>query len=151
MTDNNSTATAFTAMIVIGGLIGIISLFFAWADYDGFTMSGGRYVLEVTLSPEHILEDVTVLMPHVVLILSLIVTILGLSAIKKQDSAVGRTAIVCGILVIIAAIAWVYMPSEMWLPEWTGVGTYIAAAAGVLMVISGVLRNRVPTKSEGTL
>jgi hypothetical protein len=145
MAENNSSALAFSAFIIIGGLLGILSVFLAWIDFGGlFTMSGWEIIQNSIESPSlsTLEDDYFKWMPLVVLIFGALGLLLGISAIAKPNKVAGGGAAFCGILMIIAVIVYMMysIAPNVILMEYSGIGTFLAGGAGTLLLIFGLLR-----------
>ena len=144
MTDFKAKSSIFSFLIIIGALVGIVSVFTAWISIDfGFfgsiSWSGWEIVRSGLDQPDlgNLSSNYVQWMPLVVLLFSVIALLIGLAALVKPRKEMGIGAVLCGIITIIAA-ALFYLDGD--LSGVIGNGVYIAMAAGAIMFIFGALR-----------
>jgi uncharacterized membrane protein (UPF0136 family) len=133
MADFKVTSSIYSTLIIIGGLVGIVSVFMAWLDVD-------RTGWEIINNPIYgsIADSYIQWMPLVVLIIAFNGLFAGLTALIRPRKGIGAGAIVCGILMIVAAVLF-FIHDKPILTD-NGAGVYLAMVAGVLLVIFGALR-----------
>jgi hypothetical protein len=128
-------------MIMIGGLIGILAVFTAWISMDLLIVKVSMTGWEITKEAFKDGSDYAQWMPLLVLIFSVIALLIGLSTFVKPHKAAGAGALASGILVLIFVILfWTYTEPGYHMSDWVSTGVYLAAAAGVLILIFGALR-----------
>ncbi|MDR2699176.1 MAG: hypothetical protein LBB30_05840 [Candidatus Methanoplasma sp.] len=139
MANVKSTTSIYAIIVVLGALAGIIGVFMAWFDFIG-SFTGWdciKLVTEDISVIEYFKEIYPLYMPLIVLVFSVFGLLSGLITILKPGRIGGGGAAFCGILVLIAAIVF------MWKLDFTteifGIGLYLAAVAGALMFIFGAL------------
>lgn len=137
-------------MILIGGLIGVLSLFMIWVDGgNGLSATGwdAAYNYNTFLLP---LVGYTnfylVWIPMIVLMLSLSGVADGATLIVRRRVRGGMTSAVFGAIILVAVIIFSRFSTPLTqtcsfnMADYLGIGVYMAAAAGALMLIFGALR-----------
>jgi len=148
MKDNKARSSAFSILIIVGGLIGIIAVFLAWLSMEWggitiFSMSGWEVMREGFDQPNlsNLSDNYVQWMPLIVLLFSVIALFIGLAALVKPKKEMGIGAVMCGIIMIIAAIVfYTYKSFGVAVSDFAGMGIYLAMAAGVVLLIFGALR-----------
>jgi hypothetical protein len=133
-------------LIMIGGLIGILSVFTAWFTLDLWLTSVSWSGWEIFRDSTGDLADgYSQWMPLVVLIFSVIAALIGLFSLFKPSKTIGGGAIVCGILVLVGAILFATYtetagPLSMKYMDFIDTGVYLAIVAGIVIIVFGAVR-----------
>jgi len=142
-TDLRPAPSIYSILIMIGGLMGIISVFLTWISIDfslwTFTMTGWE-VVEESFSGT-VMGDLAgsyaQWMPLIVLTFSAAALIMGAAALIRPRNCAAAGSIICGGLVVAANILFCTYDG---LYKTAGGGIYLAAAAGFVIAVFGVLR-----------
>ncbi|MCL2317919.1 MAG: hypothetical protein FWC44_02530 [Methanomassiliicoccaceae archaeon] len=142
MFDLKSRSSIFTLIVLIAGLAGIISMFLTWESFfDGYHLwiySGWGYISDLIESPFYVY---VVWVPLFVLIFSLVATIFAALSLFKSRTDFGVIMILSGIFWVIAAVAFIlYTAPGYSMVDYAGIGFYLAFAAGILVLLFGLLR-----------
>ena len=148
MADSKKSSLVFAVMILIGGLIGIISLFLIWVEGNGLSITGW----EVAYNNSSLLPLVgynnsyLLWVPMIVLMLSLSGAINGAALISHRRARGGIASAAFGAIILGAVIIFSQFSRPLTqtysfnMADLIGTGVYMAAVAGVLMLVFGVLR-----------
>ena len=147
MADFKARTSIFAIIVLLAGIIGAVSVFLTWMDFFGIATASGwelfRNAYDSISSGGFDLGDFKntypAYMPLVVLIFSIGGLLSGLFTVVKPGRAGGGGATVCGVLIFIAAIVYIWYLNDKLISDFVGTGAYIAAAAGVIMLIFGAL------------
>jgi len=137
----SSKSSIFSLIVIIGAIIGIVSVFIAWFSVTdfGFTMSLTGWDI-CSRSNGFGSGEYVVWMPLVALIFSVVALLSGLVYLVVKQKVICVVSIVSGILIIVAAILFISYSSygvHMW--DYLGIGTYLAIISGLLVIIFGAL------------
>ncbi|MCL2148811.1 MAG: hypothetical protein FWH47_05685 [Methanomassiliicoccaceae archaeon] len=144
MVEFESKASRYAIIALMGGIVGIVSVFVAWLDYWGIVTVSGWKVLTTILentSLSEIGENYPFYMPLVILVFSVCGMLCGLLALFKPGRAGGRGAVLSGAIVAVAPVFFIWKMYDGGASEVLSFGAFVAIAAGVVMVISGALMN----------
>ncbi|MCL2148543.1 MAG: hypothetical protein FWH47_04320 [Methanomassiliicoccaceae archaeon] len=129
----DSKAALFSILMMVGGAIGVASVFSPWTALTGWELmknmidglSGGS------------LSSFYGWIPLMVLVSSISALITGLVAIASTKRAFGSGMISAGVMMAIIAILFIFTDTSGVI----GTGVYMAVAAGIVMAASGALRS----------
>jgi len=140
MANFKATTSIYAIIVVLGAIAGIVGVFMAWYGGSSLSLTGWdliRWVTDDISVIEHIKDIYVLYMPLIVLIFCVGGLLSGLITILRPGRIGGGGAAVCGLFALIAAI--VFMWKLDFTTELFGIGLYLAAVAGVLMLIFGAL------------
>jgi len=135
---SDSKVNTFSLLLLIGAVIGLISIFMAWTDYLGqglLTATGWDYIDNGFRFGFDHLEDISVLLA---LIASVITVMCGSLAIVLRKKIFGTVGAAFGFLMILAALLFIVgiLDTKVVL-DWLNIGVFLMMTAGIISTVGG--------------
>jgi len=149
MIDLKKNSSICSLLMMIGGLMGVLSLFLVWLDVNGSTLTGwsilfGNY--NTFLSLVGYSNFYMLYVPYIAFTFSFYGFVSGLMLLRRSRSNGGTGSAIAGIVVLVTAVLFstysrtVTSTFTMSIADYLSTGFYLAVAAGILMFVFGVLR-----------
>jgi hypothetical protein len=135
---SDSKVNIFSLLLLIGAIIGLVSIFVTWTDYLGqglLTATGWDYVDNGFRFGFDHLEDVSVLLA---LMASVITIICGSLAVILRKKIFGTVGAVFGFLMILASLLFIVgLTNTGVVLDWINIGVFLMMVAGIISTVGG--------------
>jgi hypothetical protein len=126
-------------LILIGGLFAIGGIFLSWYDLHGIITLTGWDLIRSAYNADVMslfFEDYNRWMPLIALMVGVSITISGVMLTIMPAKTGGLNAMVCGAILLIVVVIFAIGISS----GTVGIGAWICAAAGVVLLVAGALK-----------